>query len=142
MNELTTKLPTTKAWAAHPYSHVYESLKNKNIHVIMQNDFLGPTQWIGTMTSTINDLNPFPSYHRSDFAVDTHLYQDFKPEERAMTRSSDFLPARHAHVPVYVGEWSSATRICVSPDGSPCETEGASAIRRHRSRSGAGATVC
>lgn len=118
----------TKGWTEVAYEAVRSSLENKKVHIVMQDAYMGSEDWIDVVNDAVDRLNRYPSRHRSDFAIDSHMYQVFEPEDLEMTQpehikkvcrwANDFFQARVHHVPVFAGEWSGATRICVNPDGS------------------------
>ncbi|KAF2491754.1 glycoside hydrolase [Lophium mytilinum] len=133
----------TEEWARRAYAEVRGVMENKNVHIIMQDGFEGSYRWINVVKDVIEDLNEDPSQHHSDFAIDSHLYQLFKPEDMAMDQPQhianacnwryNFEAARNSHVPVYLGEWSGATKVCVNTDdtttaGETCDTDGCQCI--------------
>ncbi|OCL08758.1 glycoside hydrolase family 5 protein [Glonium stellatum] len=114
----------TKQWAEQAYGNVRAVLENPQVMIVMEDAFMGPSNWVD-IGQRLNGYQPLES---ARFAIDTHLYQVFVPEDQQLTQtehiskacsmSTTLLPAWQANMPVYVGEWSGATNICVNTDGS------------------------
>lgn len=109
---------TTKQWAKDTYQAIKAVAANPNLMIVMHDTFMGPNSWTDTATS----LGP-----RGAFGIDTHIYQVFSDEEKALDQrahisracgKSQDLGSANAIAPTFVGEWSAATDICVNPDGS------------------------
>jgi glucan 1,3-beta-glucosidase len=95
----------------------------------MHDAFVGGKSWF-EVPATLNSGRRF--------AIDSHLYQTFVPEDLTLTQAqhiqkacgwSSDLAQSNAVMPTFVGEWSPATNICVSPDesttpGTSCSTPG------------------
>ncbi|OCK80173.1 glycoside hydrolase family 5 protein [Lepidopterella palustris CBS 459.81] len=126
---------TTKEWAEKAYHDVQAVLENKRIKIVMEDAFMGPTSWLD-VNQRINGNRPL---NAADFAIDAHLYQVFTPDDQPLTQaehiakackwSADLVLAKKANLPVYVGEWSGATNICVNSNGiirggTSCSTSG------------------
>lgn len=122
-------LDTTKKWAQDAYGAVRAAAANKKLQIVMHDAFEGPEEWIDTAKSIQNQDggDQRGSMDDAGFAIDTHLYQLFNPSENTLTQAQHIdavcdwaasLSAANKIVPVYVGEFSAATNICVSPDGS------------------------
>ncbi|KAF2836893.1 glycoside hydrolase family 5 protein [Patellaria atrata CBS 101060] len=115
----------TKQWATDIFPALKDAAENKDLQIIAQDAFMGSRNWLDV--SAI--LNPnFSSVGTAGFAVDSHYYQVFVEEDNQLTQEghilkacgwgNDLLPARIDGLPVYVGEWSSATNICIHANGT------------------------
>jgi glucan 1,3-beta-glucosidase len=107
----------TQSWAKDAYTAVKAAAANPNLAIIMHDAFRGPLAW--------TDLAK--SLSSSQFAIDTHLYQLFTDSDNALTQAEHIteacswattLAATNKVMPIFVGEWSAATNICVNPNGS------------------------
>ena len=109
---------TSKQWAAKAYTALQSVITNKNLVIITHDSFMGPknfipiAQQLGTSTT---------------FGVDQHNYQlytdadNVKDQKQHIASACDWakdLAETKAAMPVYVGEWSALTNVCVNPDGS------------------------
>ncbi|EMC96325.1 glycoside hydrolase family 5 protein, partial [Baudoinia panamericana UAMH 10762] len=127
----------TQQWAQQAYSAVKGASTNPNLIVVMHDSFEGPALW-QTIGAAIN--GPNTTYTDSHFALDVHLYQNMMPDDSKLTQpqhinkacsdwsTTEFL-SPDSHLPVFVGEFSAATNICVNPDnstigGSECTIDG------------------
>jgi glucan 1,3-beta-glucosidase len=107
----------TQSWAKDAYTAVKAAAANPNLTIIMHDAFRGLLAW--------TDLAK--SLSSSQFAIDTHLYQLFTDSDNALTQAEHIteacswattLAATNKVMPIFVGEWSAATNICVNPNGS------------------------
>ena len=115
---------TSKTWATTTYDALQSTIKTKSlnpsINIITHDSFMGPTQFV----PLAEDLaSPVP---KRTFSVDQHNYQLFTDADNALTQPQHIakacgwgsaLAATKATMPVYVGEWSAITKICVKADG-------------------------
>ncbi|KAF2811704.1 glycoside hydrolase [Mytilinidion resinicola] len=137
------ELLITKEWTQQACEEVRDTIENKNLQIVVQDGFKGSATWVDVVKDVIEDLNEDPSEHHSDFAIDSHLYQLYKLKEMAMDQPQhiiqacnwryNFEAAQRSHIPVYVGEWSGATKICVDSNGTTtagetCDTDGCQCI--------------
>ena len=109
----------TQSWAQDAYKAVKAQATNPNLVIVMHDAFQGITSW----TQIGKSLNT----QGKSFGVDTHLYQLYTDADNALTQAQHIsqacgwgaqLATGNAVMPVYAGEWSAATNICVNPDGS------------------------
>ncbi|KAF2754949.1 glycoside hydrolase [Pseudovirgaria hyperparasitica] len=117
----------TRSWAKNITQDLLASrvIENPNLKLVMHDAFRDVQEWLephrslnGNATEAKNAL----------FGLDTHLYQVFVPEdknliqqqhiEKACRWREKLQAAKKANFPIYVGEWSVATDICVWPDNS------------------------
>ena len=96
---------------------------------------MGPTQFV----PLAQDLTS-PVQTKRTFSVDQHNYQLYTDADNALTQPQHIqkacawgedLAKTKATMPVYVGEWSALTKVCVKQDGSTvagdsCSEEGCS----------------
>ena len=104
---------------------------NPNLLIITHDSFEGPTNFV-LATQLLQSLHPagasLPAGQTTTFAVDVHNYQLYSKSDNALDQPSHIREActwakplastRAAGLPVYVGEWSALTNICVRADGS------------------------
>ncbi|MCJ1373579.1 hypothetical protein MMC20_004807 [Loxospora ochrophaea] len=126
------KFSTTQSWAQDAYKQVKAAATNPDLMIVMHDAFEGPSAWTDISSSIGPKGSPNP------FGIDQHLYQLYTDAYNAMNQSahiaaacgwSSELATANAISPVFVGEWSAATNICVNPDGSTtagtsCSTAG------------------
>ncbi|KAG9239396.1 putative glucan 1,3-beta-glucosidase [Amylocarpus encephaloides] len=114
------KFSTTQDWTKDAYAAVSAAAANKNMKIIMHDGFQGAGKWTD-VASTLNKGGA------RNFGVDSHLYQVFNDEDNKLDQKGHIskacswsrnLKSANDQFPVYVGEWSAATNICVNPDGS------------------------
>jgi glucan 1,3-beta-glucosidase len=94
---------------------------NKDIQIITHDSFMGPTKFV----PLLNSLNsPIQS---PTFGVDQHNYQLYTDSDNALDQPAHIqeacgwasaLSQTKAAMPVYVGEWSALTNVCVDSNGS------------------------
>ena len=129
-------LQTTQSWAESAFKVVRAASTNQNIRVVSHDGFMGAMSWNGVSGA----LNGGAGIDAAPFGVDVHLYQLYTDAYNAMNQTqhinatcqyaaTDLQPAKNANIPVYVGEWSALTNVCVNPDGSTtagtsCSTAG------------------
>jgi glucan 1,3-beta-glucosidase len=108
----------TKSWALEAYAAVRAAAANKKMIIVMHDAFETPLAWVDTVKSASAG---------GTFGIDTHLYQLFDDADNSMTQSqhiaeacewSTNLAKAKADFPVYVGEWSAETNVCVNTDGT------------------------
>ncbi len=126
----------TKSWTVKAYKAVRNAAANKNLMIIMHDSFLSTNyfqdipQQVGTTSNRL-------------FGVDTHLYQKYSDEDKKLNQAQHIqkacgwgagLAKDKSIYPVFVGEWSASTEVCVNPDGSttagnaPCSTPGCQCV--------------
>ncbi|KAF2770727.1 glycoside hydrolase [Teratosphaeria nubilosa] len=122
---------TTRTWAAEAYAAIKAKATNPHLIIITHDAFQGPASWT-SLSTILND----PSHANSTptFAIDTHLYQNQEAPDSRLTQSQHIAKAcawstTTANLPIYVGEFSAQTNICVNPDhstvaGSTCWVDG------------------
>jgi glucan 1,3-beta-glucosidase len=116
-----------KSWTEKAFRAVRDASANDNLRVIMHDGFLTPQKWVDVGKS----LNPkSATMKNAPFGIDTHLYQNQQKSDSKMTNekhirtacqytNSTFLPQGPSqNLPVYVGEFSFGTNICVKSDGT------------------------
>ncbi|KAK4550580.1 hypothetical protein LTR36_000159 [Oleoguttula mirabilis] len=114
----------SKQWAQQAYTAVKAQATNPDLMVIMHDGFMGPSSW----AKTAGLVNGNATNANAKFAVDIHLYQNQVAADSLLNQAqhitkacnwtqSELLPTS-ASLPVYVGEFSAATNICVNPDGT------------------------
>jgi glucan 1,3-beta-glucosidase len=110
-------IDVTKSWAKEAFAAVKAAAENPDLVIVMHDAFQVALSW----TDVAKDLND------KQFGMDSHLYQVFVDADNALNQdqhiakacdSAADLGAASKIMPVYVGEWSAATNICVNPDGS------------------------
>ncbi|KAI9746475.1 MAG: hypothetical protein M1818_000188 [Claussenomyces sp. TS43310] len=116
-------------WAQEAYAAVKTASASEKLVIVMHDGFEGPVSW----TTVAEGLTA-----GRRFGVDTHLYQLYSDSDNQLTQAQHIteacgwaaeLATANAIMPVYAGEWSAATNICVNPDGSTiagtsCSTAG------------------
>ncbi|KAK5120134.1 hypothetical protein LTR85_006615 [Meristemomyces frigidus] len=114
----------SKQWAQEATAAVKAKATNPDLMVIMHDGFMGPSNWARTGLA----VNGNATNANAKFAVDIHLYQNQVAADSLLNQAqhiakacnwtqSELLPA-NSSLPVYVGEFSAATNICVNPDGT------------------------
>jgi glucan 1,3-beta-glucosidase len=112
----------SQQWAADAYRAIKAVATNPHLVVVTHDSFQGPTAFAPVARA----LGPAAAAAR-DFAVDTHNYQLYTDADNALTQAEHIrkacawaadLRAARASLPVYVGEWSALTNVCVHADGS------------------------
>ncbi|KAG9246241.1 putative glucan 1,3-beta-glucosidase [Calycina marina] len=110
----------TMNWAKDAYHAVKKVAENKDMVIVMHDAFMGGQKWTDTAKSVMTD-------GVKDFGVDTHMYQLFVGADNKLTQQehiqkacgwSTQLKKANDVMPIFVGEWSAATNICVKSDGS------------------------
>ena len=111
----------TKNWAATAYNAVMANVNNPSIQVIMHDSFMGPQNWYDLASSINGALAPAPP----QFTLDLHLYQNMVSDDNTLNVSGHIAKAcnwgncaNSPVLPIYVGEFSAATNVCVNPDGT------------------------
>ncbi|KAL9097739.1 MAG: hypothetical protein Q9165_000065 [Trypethelium subeluteriae] len=137
-------LDKMQAWTKQAYTAVKNVTSNPDLRIIMHDAFAKPFVW----TELGAAINGKVTLQTSPFAIDTHLYQDQVASDSTLTNaqhiakacnysSSNLLPQNSTqNLPVYVGEFSLAIKICVNPDGtttagSTCSTSGCQCASSH-----------
>jgi glucan 1,3-beta-glucosidase len=111
----------TKAWTVQAYRAVRAAAQNKNLQFIMHDSFQEPENWADVLAQL--------SKENGKFAMDTHPYQLYTDADNALNQdqhvakvcaySTNLLaPYHNANIPIYAGELSANTNVCVNPDGS------------------------
>jgi glucan 1,3-beta-glucosidase len=111
----------TKEWTLRAYRAVRAATQNKGLQIIMHDSFQPPENWSGVLSQLSNE--------NGRFAMDTHPYQLYTDADNALnqqqhiakvksTATTLLKPYRDAKIPIYAGEWSANTNVCVNPDGS------------------------
>ncbi|KAL3425867.1 putative exo-beta-1,3-glucanase [Phlyctema vagabunda] len=110
----------TQSWAREAYAAVKSVTENENLIIVMHDSFVTPLAWTDLGGSLIGGGS-------KTFGLDTHLYQLWGETNNAFDQDQHIttacgwasdLATSNAVMPTYVGEWSTATNICVNPDGS------------------------
>ncbi|KAF2645171.1 putative glucan 1,3-beta-glucosidase [Massarina eburnea CBS 473.64] len=125
----------TQEWTKKAFVRVREAASNKNLRVVMHDSFTGAMSWLDISKS----LNNNATLLEASFAVDSHLYQVFTDTDQNRTQEEHIRIAcenaqqlsgsQNASLPVYIGEWSASTNICVQGNGTnfggtSCNTTG------------------
>ncbi|KAI9775054.1 MAG: exo-1,3-beta-glucanase [Candelina submexicana] len=126
----------TQSWTVKAYKAVREAAANKNLMIIMHDTFLSPAYFEGVPKQVGTESSRL-------FGVDTHLYQKYSDSDKKLNQAqhiqkacgwgSDLGKAKSV-LPVFVGEFSASTEVCVNPDGSttagnsPCSTPGCQCV--------------
>jgi len=114
----------TQEWAQNATTAVRASATNTKLTIITHDSFRGPASW----ASIGQELN---KNGENAFCIDTHLYQVFTASDHALNQAghikkacewSSHIGPTNAQVPVYVGEWSAASEVCI--DGHNTDTAG------------------
>ena len=115
---------TTKRWAEKAYTAVRAASLNKDLVIVMHDSFMGPGQWQDVSEAINSDTTDA----RAKFAIDAHFYQNQEDKDKTLTQAQHIqdvctwtqstLRQPLSNMPVYIGELSAATDICVNPDGS------------------------
>jgi glucan 1,3-beta-glucosidase len=112
----------TQAWAQEAYAAVRAVTENPNLMIVMHDAFEGPLAWVNVASTLAQS-----SGGAKRFGIDTHLYQLYTASDNSLTQQQHIAEAcswapnltqAKKTMPVYVGEFSAATNICVNPDGS------------------------
>lgn len=126
INEPTNTLPNTlkitKSWTESTYEAVRCAASNKNLHIVMHDQWVTPKNWLDT-NRALNGPNP------GSFILDLHQYQIFTEEDRSLNQPGhigkvckfameQLSLAKSNGLPVHVGEFSGNTFICVNRGGS------------------------
>ena len=131
---------TSQDWASEVYSSLQDLIAssnlNKDLEIITHDSFMGPTQFIPIAQKLTSPIKT------PTFSVDQHNYQLYTPEDMAMAQPehiakacgwSSALQTTRSAMPVYVGEWTPLTHICVRADGNTfggteCAEEGCQCV--------------
>jgi glucan 1,3-beta-glucosidase len=122
---------TTQKWARDTVAAVRSKVANKKLTIIMHDSFKEPESW----ASIGEELN---KGGQNLFGIDTHLYQVFSQQDKDLNQDghikeacgwSNKIGPTNQKVPVYVGEWSAASEICMNESkqesaGTSCTTKG------------------
>ncbi|ODQ54536.1 glycoside hydrolase, partial [Saitoella complicata NRRL Y-17804] len=99
------------------YGNVWAEIENGNMMVVIHDNFLPLSDWT-------NFQGPPAA---GNLGIDTHIYQVFAESDNTLNQDGhvalacskgDLLAAANAIVPVFTGEWSGSTNICLLADGS------------------------
>lgn len=122
----------TQGWAQSAFAAVQAKATSNNLTVFMHDSFEGPAAWeaVGAVVNMNNNTNSTNSTSKAGakFVIDVHLYQNQATNDSTLTQEqhiseacnwtkTKLLPAS-SKLPVYVGEFSAVTNVCVNPDGS------------------------
>jgi len=108
---------TSQQWALDAYHAMKAVTTNPNLVIVTHDSFQGTT----TFTPLAKKLDA------KDFGVDAHQYQLYTDADNTLTQAQHIakacgwakdLQTTKAAMPVYIGEWSALTNVCVNPDGS------------------------
>jgi glucan 1,3-beta-glucosidase len=113
---------TTQAWAISAYKAVRTSAQNQNLQIIMHDTFMPAADWL---LATITQMTGQSGLA----AIDTHAYQLYTTADNSLNEQQHvaeacawsntlFGPWKALGIPIYAGEFSAITNICVNPDGS------------------------
>lgn len=127
----------TRDWAVTAYNTVREAATNKNLQIITHDSFENATKWFGEgqklnaiqSNFSLNSSANFLEEEFYGFALDTHLYQLYVDSDNELNqaghiakacawRDDTLLLAQRSGLPIYAGEWTATTNVCVNPDGS------------------------
>ena len=125
-------LATNQQFAVDAYHAIKAVATNPDLIVVTHDSFQGPDKF----TSIAQSLGD--SGGQGTFGVDVHNYQLYTDSDNSLTQPEHIskacgwaapLQSASQVMPVYVGEWSTLTNICVNPDGTTtagtsCSTEG------------------
>ncbi|KAF2415678.1 glycoside hydrolase [Tothia fuscella] len=111
----------TKSWTIQAYRAVRAATQNTKLQLIMHDSFQPAANWSDVLSQLFGQ--------RGKFAMDTHPYQLYTDADNALNQdehvskacawsTSLFKPYHDARIPVYAGEWSANSNVCVNPDGS------------------------
>lgn len=110
----------TRQWSKDAYNSIKPFVENQNLVIVMQDAYAGVDTWI----DTANSINTNGS---KTYGIDTHEYQLYTDEDNSLNQpqhitkacawNSSLLEAK-ASMPVYVGEWSLLTNICLYANGT------------------------
>jgi len=108
---------TTQSWSVEAYKAVRAAAANKKLIIVMHDAFQGPAVWESTVASAnANKL----------FGIDTHMYQLYDAYDKTLNQAQHIteacgwassLSSANALFPVYAGEWSPMSNICVDTNG-------------------------
>ena len=118
---------TTQSWTKQAFHTLKDVIKNDALQIIMHDAWMGPSNW-ETLGSSLGPR----------FALDVHEYQNQIDSDKSLTQDQHIAKAcgwaaaladGKEKMPLYVGEWTAGTEICVNPDGSTtagttCEIQG------------------
>ncbi|KAF2168000.1 glycoside hydrolase family 5 protein [Zasmidium cellare ATCC 36951] len=115
----------TQTWTQQAYHAVKSASTNPHLQILMHDGFMTPWAW-QTIGAQLN--GPDTNLSTAPFAIDTHLYQNQVAADSTLTQAqhiakacnwtaSNLLPST-ANLPVYVGEFSAQTNICVYLNGT------------------------
>lgn len=113
----------TKQWVINAYNAVRESSTNADLQIVTHDAFKNTSFWLDAS----DQLNTQDSF--KGFGIDTHAYQLFNDEDNTLNQASHvdaacawqsntFSIATSAGLPIYAGEWTATSNVCVNPDGS------------------------
>lgn len=120
---------TTQSWSVEAYKAVRAAAANKNLIIVMHDAFQGPAVWESTVAS---------ANANKKFGIDTHMYQLYSDADNALNQAEHItkacgwaseLSVVNDKFPVYAGEWSPMSNICVDTNGytiagSTCTSDG------------------
>jgi glucan 1,3-beta-glucosidase len=109
-----------KEWAKEAYDAVRTAAENQELVIVMHDAFKPSAEW--------KDVAPNID-GKGKFALDAHLYQVYVDSDKALLQEEHIReacnwsktalkPSTGESIPIYVGEWSAATNVCVNPDGT------------------------
>ncbi|KAL1391849.1 glycoside hydrolase superfamily [Phyllosticta capitalensis] len=121
-NGLPNTLTTSKKWTKKTFEVVREAAANKNLRIVMHDQWVQPKNWLD-VNAALNSTNP------GIFALDVHQYQIFTDKDRHLDQDGHIKEvcqfaeeqlklAKDNNLPIYGGEFSGNTFICVNADGS------------------------
>ncbi|KAK8179158.1 glycoside hydrolase superfamily [Phyllosticta citribraziliensis] len=121
-NGFPNTLTTSKRWTKTTFDAVREASQNKNLRIVMHDQWVQPKNWLD-VNAALNSTNP------GIFALDVHQYQLFTEKDRHLDQDGHIKEvcrfaeeqlkvAKDNNLPVYGGEFSGNTFICVNPDGT------------------------
>ncbi|KAF1990714.1 glycoside hydrolase family 5 protein [Aulographum hederae CBS 113979] len=120
------KYDMIQQWAGQAYTTVRDAAENKNLQIIMHDAFQASSSWLH-VSKNLNAGRHDPRF--AGFGVDTHLYQLYVDEDNQLDQDghvakacgwaqSSLQPGQNGGLPMYAGEWTAITNVCVNPDGS------------------------
>ena len=125
-------LATNQQFAVDAYHAIKAVVTNSDLIIITHDSFQGPDKFT-SIAESLGDAGG-----QGTFGVDVHNYQLYTDSDNSLTQPEHIskacgwaapLQSATQVMPVYVGEWSALTNICVNPDdsttaGTSCSTEG------------------
>ncbi|MCJ1308177.1 hypothetical protein MMC25_001829 [Agyrium rufum] len=112
----------TQQWSIDAYNAVKPLVANPNFVISVHDSFVGPTAYNSIGSSLNGGLGD-----QGTFGIDVHEYSLYDDSDNSLTQPEHIsqacgwgssLSAAKQNMPIYVGEWSALTNICVLGDGS------------------------